>query len=494
MRVASWETQVRATDRPTADRGNIAARDAAVMILAEAGHGRRTARDSLDHLLTRCRIRPEDSALAAELVWGVMRHRLTLQTVLRPLAGRAWERLSSRLRCILLVAAYQMIYLSGVPDFAAVSEAVEQGKREGGRRTAGFVNAVLRSLQRRLVQRDAPGPPPELRSCVPTGPGRYARFDTPVLPDPATDPVAFLSASTSHPEVLVRRWRDRYGPERLEQILRAGAGRPPPVLRANRLKTSEAALASRLRSEGFDAEAVFDPPHRADRGVGPGGVVVSKPASVGPLLKTAAFEEGLFQPQDIAAMWPVWLIDPQPGSVGLDLCAGLGTKSTQAAELMGDRGLVIATDIDSARLPSIDRNAARLGITCVRTVPMDRLAGVLAEQPHLDWILIDAPCSNTGVLGRRPEARYRFKPRLLDQLRRVQDELLDRAASLARPETRLCYSTCSLEPEENEAAVEEFRCRHPQWRISERRLTLPRSGERPAEWRDGGFATILVRE
>lgn len=485
---------MRASNRRTADRGDITARDAAVMILAEACNGRRTARDCLDRLLTRCRIRPEDSALAAELVWGVMRHRLTLQALLRPLAGRAWERLPTQLRCILLVAAYEMIYLSGIPDFAAVSEAVEQGKRNGGRGAAGFVNGVLRSLQRRLVQRDATGPPPDLRSCVPTGPDRYARFDAPVLPDPATDLVAFLSASTSHPEVLIRRWLDRYGPERLEQILRAGAGRPPPVLRANRLKNSETALASRLRSEGFEAEAVFDAPHPAGGRVGPGGVVVSKPASVGPLLKTAAFEEGLFQPQDLAAMWPVWLIDPQAGSTGLDLCAGLGTKSTQAAELMGDRGLVIATDIDAARLPSIDRNAARLGITCVRTVPMDRLEGVLAEQRHLDWILIDAPCSNTGVLGRRPEARYRFKPRLLDDLRRVQDELLDRAASLARSETRLCYSTCSLEPEENEAAVEGFRRRHPDWRLSEHRLTLPRSGRHPAEWRDGGFAAILVRE
>jgi 16S rRNA (cytosine967-C5)-methyltransferase len=508
------------------------ARDVAVAVLADSRAGRRTAKRSLDELIGRYRIVPADVGLANELVSGVMRHRLTLEAVLRPATDGRWDRVSSTLQHILLVAAYQLMWLDAVPAFAAVNEAVEQAKREGGRRAAGFVNAVLRFVQRHLVARDEREPARNPRCCVPIGPNRYCRFDLPALPDPVAEPAGFLAAATSHPEVLVNRWIRAFGREQAEAVCIAGTRRPPLVLRPNLLRTDAAKLAERLKAEGCDAQVVplggagssprldkgglggveagvVNDPARApcaDRGAGEVAprasdraghavvVVLSASPSPGPVSNLAAFREGLFQPQDITAMQPVRASAIEAGSTVVDLCAGYGTKATQAAEQMGDRGLVIASDTVPDKLAALAENCRRLGITCVRTVAPQELAAVVASQKRLDVILVDVPCSNTGVLARRPEARYRFALPGLRPLTATQAELLRRGAELARPETRLCYSTCSVEREENEDIVQAFRRAHTEWRVLQSRLTLPQCGPRLGDWRDGGFYAVLVRE
>jgi len=485
------------------------ARDAALAVLADARAGRRTARRSLDELIERYRITPADVGLAGEIVWGVMRHRLTLETVLRPATEGRWDRVGSTLQHILLVAVYQLMWLDAVPAFAAIHEAVEQAKREGGRRAAGFVNAVLRFVQRHMLAREDREPAGDRRCCVPTAPGRYCRFDVPVLPDPADTPVAYLAAATSHPEILVRRWVKAFGRERTEMICLAGTRRPPLILRPNVLRTDAAALAERLRAEGCEvaiAGIADDParsPDRKDAAMQPSRpgsreheavVLLGASPPSGALSRLAAFRDGLFQPQDITAMRPVRAAGVRTGDVVLDLCAGYGTKATQAAEQMADRGLVIASDSDPEKLGALADNCRRLGITCVRTAAPDELAAVLAAQGRLDVILVDVPCTNTGVLARRPEARYRFTPAALRALAATQARLLHRAAELARPETRLCYSTCSLEKEENEGIVEDFCKRHRGWRVLRSQLTLPQCGAGPTDWCDGGFFAVLVRE
>jgi len=155
---------------------------------------------------------------------------------------------------------------------------------------------------------------------------------------------------------------------------------------------------------------------------------------------------------------------------------------------------VIATDADAKKLDRLMENCRRLGITCVHAVPAGDLDGLVAAQPRIDLILVDAPCSNTGVLARRPEARYRFHERTLGTLTATQGELLRRAGMLARARTRICYSTCSIEREENEAIVSAFCGAGGGWRIARFQHVLPRCGDEPAEWRDGGFAALLARE
>jgi len=484
------------------------ARDVALAVLADARAGRRAAKRSLDELIERYRVAPADVGLAGEIVWGVMRHRLTLEAVLRPATEGRWDRVGSTLRHILLVAAYQLMWLDAVPAFAAVNEAVEQAKREGGRRAAGFVNAVLRFVQRHMLAREDRVPADDPRCCVPTAPARYCHFDMPVLPDPAAAPVAYLAAVTSHPEMLVRRWIKAFGPKAAEMICAAGTRRPPLILRPNVLRTDAVGLAERLRAEGCDVEiarlrngpsspekkdAAVQPPCDSSREHDAVVLLAASPPSAA-LPRLAAFRDGLFQPQDITAMQPVRAAGVRIGNVVLDLCAGYGTKATQAAEQMADGGLVIASDSDPGKLGALADNCRRLGITCVRTATPDELAAVVAAQRRLDVILVDVPCTNTGVLARRPEARYRFTPAALRALAATQARLLHRAAELARPQTRLCYSTCSLEKEENEGIVEDFCKRHRGWRVLRSQLTLPQCGTGPADWRDGGFFAVLVRE
>jgi len=458
------------------------ARDVAIAVLADSRTARQTAKHSLDEQLGRYRIAPVDAGLAAELVWGVMRHRLTLECVLKSVIEDRWKRTSATLQNILLVAAYQMLWLDGVPEFAIINEAVEQAKREGGRPAGGFVNAVLRNVQRKIRNRFETGEPADPQLCIVTGTDRHCRFDGPILPNPQTEYAYYLSAATSHPEPLIHRWLKAYGEEATASICRANTTHPPAVLRPNALRTDATRLAERLRTDGCDVQIIEDQ-----------AVAVLQPAGIGTVLKLPAFAEGLFQPQDVTAMQPVRALDLKPGGTLIDLCAGLGTKATQAAERMNDRGIVLAGDTDAAKLYRLQDNCNRLGIQSVRTVTADEIHTAASEIERIDAILVDAPCSNSGVYARRPEARYRFHERSLQGLVGIQTELLEQAAGLARTETRICYSTCSIEPEENVRVVEAFCRRNPKWRVLTEHQALPRYSSMPADWRDGGYYAVLTR-
>jgi 16S rRNA (cytosine967-C5)-methyltransferase len=182
-----------------------------------------------------------------------------------------------------------------------------------------------------------------------------------------------------------------------------------------------------------------------------------------------------------------------PGQHVIDLCAGVGTKATQIAEILDNRGAVLACDRDESKLVRLRENCERLGLNIVQTVGPGEIDRAAARLEHVDWILIDAPCSNSGVLARRPEARYRISRQSLAALAAVQSELLDLACRLSSGETRLLYSTCSIDPSENEDVIRRFASGHPGWRLSESRLILPDAPTRPLDWRDGGFRAVLVQ-
>ncbi|MFQ5429243.1 MAG: hypothetical protein ACE5E1_02935, partial [Phycisphaerae bacterium] len=199
-------------------------------------------------------------------------------------------------------------------------------------------------------------------------------------------------------------------------------------------------------------------------------------------------DAGLCQPQDTTAQRALRLAPPQTGDCVVDLCAGAGTKATQAAEMMRDCGTVIATDIHAEKLVAVRASAERLGLHIIHPTPIERLGDALARvgRPP-DLILVDAPCLNTGVLARRPEARYRASAKALRAVVELQRGILQHARDLAGPRTRIVYATCSLEQEENETQVAAFCDAAPEWKVDRQVFTLPDAT------RDGGFAAVLVR-
>ncbi len=452
--------------------GHLTAREAARGVLAGLRPGGADARDCLDDLLETRDLPAHERGLAYELVMGVLRHRLTLRHVLGVISGREWKNVQRGLQPVLLLGAYQLLYLDGIPPFAAVNESVEQAKKLGCPAAGRFVNALLRGLDRRIEHRRIEPDRCDPTRAIPVEPATCCQLRDPVLPSPSEQPIDHLALSTSHPIWLVTRWVKVFGWERAREICTSGMSRPPTLLRPNRLRTDVERLHAALEAEGIDCVA------DASDGV----IVLPRAVQVA---RTRAFEAGLFQVQDRTAMGVARAMQPSPGATIVDLCAGPGTKTTQLAEMMADRGTILAGDKDDGRLALVRDGCQRLGVTCVRTVLPSEREVVFGGLARLDWILVDAPCSNTGVLARRPEARYRLNERALASLDNLQKELLTQAVRYARPETRLAYSTCSLEVEENEEIVAWFAREHPEWRPIGSCRSFPSAD--PVKWRDGGF-------
>jgi len=462
----------REVDEPPAKPAG--ARTAALRVLADLRQKHRTARAAIDAVISRYSLSSRELALTTELVMGIIRHRLTLTRVLSVSANCDWRRIKWPIQHVLMLGAYQLIWLDGIPTFAAVNEAVEQAKTNGGLPAGRLVNAVLRQLLRDIEHRRLPSSEADPTRAIPIDGRVSCQFKRPILPDATDNPIQHLAWSTSHPVELVTRWVKALGLEPARQLCHAGIVRPPTSLRPNGLRTDLNGLIDRLRQEGVDATP--SPCGRA--------VIVDHAASV---IQTRAFADGWFQPQDRTAMQAVEQMDLVPGQVVLDLCAGLGTKATQMAEVMKNAGTILACDKDMTKLEQLTANCRRLGHTIVKTISLSELEDVVSAVSQLDWILIDVPCSNSGVLARRPEARYRFHQRVLKTLATKQLALLTRAAQLAGDQTRLLYATCSIDPEENERVCADFETSNANWKLVAKQRVLPAAGESAAHWQDGGF-------
>lgn len=383
-----------------------------------------------------------DRRLAREIAFGVLRNRSVLDHfVARRTDGRPQRPV---LRGILQAGLYQLLFLDRVPDHAVVNEAVLLARQRGFSAQAGFVNAVLRGVarDREACRRDLEN----LRSS-----------------DPAL--------GWSHPSWLVERWAAVLAPGALGALLAWDNSAPATHARVNRLRTTPQDLLERWRSEGVQASPVevdwADP--------GTLFALDRHPA----LESLASFREGGFYLQDPSTLMAVHLLDPRPGQRILDLCAAPGGKTLAIAERLREGGTVVAHDAHPGRLDLIRENVRRLGAGALVSV-IDHIAdGVAAagvgsdSVPRFDSVLVDAPCSNTGVLRRRVELRWRLRPDEITRLAMEQVRLLGTAARLVRPGGVLVYSTCSLEPEENDRVVERFLAQHPGWVETARRSLHP---------------------
>jgi 16S rRNA (cytosine967-C5)-methyltransferase len=462
--------------QPSKDKAG-SARAAALEALLRLGSEGQFLRDVLHDVFERSDLPLRDRALATQLATGVVRHRRTLRLVISRVRGpgRRATAIQPELLAILELGAFQLLFLDRVPAYAAVNEAAEAARRtaptaNAARKAAGFVNGVLRGIGRIVIGHDPGGAVSP--SALPHPDGGVVRLREPVLPGPEADRAAFLGEAYSYPDWLVARWVDHFGGA-AEEICRWGNRRPHVIARANPMKTTAEDLAARLAEESVEVTA----------GPRPGTLDLE---SLAPERLTRLIGEGLLTVQDPSAMEAVEVLSPKAGETVLDLCASPGTKTTQIVEAMGDSGRVLACDRSLEKLQTIRRLVEERGIRSVETC-LSIEADTRAPEGGFSAALVDAPCSNTGVLARRVEARWRVWPEHLAELAALGLGLLSQAAALVRPGGRAVYSTCSLEPEENEGVVRAFLGRHGGWRLQEQRQVLPGPDH------DGAFAALLIR-
>jgi 16S rRNA (cytosine967-C5)-methyltransferase len=391
--------------------------------------------DLFERELADARISPIDRALCQELVYGICRWQETLDWLIaRKTEGREQR---ADMAILLRLGLYQMFWLDRIPNHAAVHETVEIAKKMGFIPQSGFINAILRGYTReqdatrKLLQ--------ELKTTQP-------------------------AIGHSHPNWLYEKWRERWGAEKAAALMNWNNIPPKTFARINTLKTNWGSLKQLWEIE----EVKFTPrkfPWVEDN-------IIFELESHPPLAKLKSFQKGFFYIQDPSTLLSVRELDVSPAQNVLDLCAAPGGKTTFIAQLMQNRGKIFAQDNDEERLELVRENYLRLGITCV---DVSLAPNQIIEKPSLrfDRILVDAPCSNTGVMRRRVDLRWRIEPGEIARLRQEQLDLLRRAAPRLKPGGTLVYSTCSLEPEENQEVIERFLEEHKLFKLEIQRELLP---------------------
>jgi 16S rRNA (cytosine967-C5)-methyltransferase len=417
------------------------ARELALRVLLELD-GMRKSEELLNRMLEHSGLGKSDRALAKELVAGTLKYRLQCDYIIERFYRHDYAKAAEVLKNILHLGVYQLMHLDRVPRSAVVNESVKLARKYQGEHLAKLVNGLLRNISKTTIDLEG---------------------WTADLPEAKR-----LSIIYSYPEWLTDRWIKHYGIKTAAQMFAHGNLPPATGYRINRLKA--------------DPEMLFALPALAEaRQVEEDGLdrfFFSKQfALLEPLLK-----KGLVSVQNPAQGLACLMAAPQPGSTVFDMCAAPGGKATFMAELMENRGRVIALDRTPAKVARIASNAAALGITIIEPSEGDALT--FDPGCAMDTILLDAPCTGTGVLGRRAELRWRTTPEKLRELTELQAAMLDRATALLRAGGVLLYATCSVESEENEQQTDAFLQRHPDFILETSRLTLPGS----SEGFDGGFA------
>jgi 16S rRNA (cytosine967-C5)-methyltransferase len=388
----------------------------------------------------RARLEGADRAFAQQLAYGTVQRRLTLDYVIARLSDRPLGKLDPPLLDALRLGIYQLLFMGSVPDHAAVAETVELAKAAKG---AGykFANAVLRRATR------------EARRI----------YDAIGDADPAAAAIRH-----SHPQWLVELWWGALGRDATLALLEADNRPSEDAIRVNTLAADPPAVAAEIPATHGDPEL-------------PEALVLDEPFDVE---GSDLFAEGGITPQSRGSMLVARTLDPQPGEAVLDMCAAPGTKTTHAAALMSGKGQITAIEVNSSRLDELRAYCERMHATSVEVI----LEDARLVNGQFDRVMLDAPCSNLGTLARRPDARWRKTPEQVDELARLQSELLDAAAAATKPGGTLVYSVCTISPQEGTHQIDAFKARHPDFVETGRRQTLPHRDQT-----DGFFIACLER-
>jgi len=384
----------------------------------------------LSKSLDKKKISTRDAAFITEITYGVVRNRNKLDWALSQFSTKPLSETPVLIRNILRMGVYQLLFLDKVPDYAVGNESVQLAKKYGNPGIAKFVNGVLRNIIRK---------------------GENIHW-----PDKEKETALYISTIYSHPLQIVERWLKRYGFADTVKICQANNKIPTLVIRTNTLKLFRPELKGILEKENISVrEGLFTE------------------------------EALLFQIQDEASILVSHLLDPSPGEFIIDICSAPGGKTTHLAQLMANKGDILAMDSNKSRLLMVKDNCRRLGVDIVKTQQNN---GTILDNNYLkaaDKVLLDVPCTGVGVIRRKPDLRWQtYDSKRFEQLSELQGKILDTASNYLKIGGRLVYSTCSTEPEENEEAVCRFLEKHPDFEledlskfIKERKLPVYESGQ-----------------
>lgn len=398
-------------------------RKAAVQALVQFHREKAYSNIAVDNLLKNTDMPLQDQALFSRLFYGVIERRLTIEYVLSNCSTTPLKKMHPLVADILRVGAYQLLFMDKIPPSAAVNEAVKCTKTMKQERASGFVNGVLRGVERNKAR---------LMENLPAGEeGEEIRF--------------------SCPRELIALWKTSYGEETAFALLEEINRVPDTVIRVNTLKTSWENLEERLKIAGINYQTFS----------GLEDCFRLNCASF--LKKLESGANNWYYHQDAASQFACAAFGAQPGERVADVCAAPGGKSFTTAQRMENRGRILACDIYPAKCDAMEQRAAGLGINILETAVRDASAPCPKPlEEAFDRVMCDVPCSGLGVIRRKPEIRYKPLEGFSD-LPALQYAILEQSARMVRPGGVLQYSTCTLNPAENEAVAQRFLEKHPEF-------------------------------
>jgi 16S rRNA (cytosine967-C5)-methyltransferase len=412
----------------------VGARGLAIKILTRLDQSDSYLDKLVEHELAHADLKPLDRALLTEIVHGVTRWQAKLDWVLTGFYHGEFVKCIVPVKNAMRIALYQIMFLQKIPPFAAVNESVELVKRLKGPRSANLVNAILRNILHNLANIRYP-----------------QRFE---------DVPRHLSVVYSHPFWLTKRWFDRFGEEDAEALLRTNNERPKITLRLNMMRCNRQELLNFLDEQQIKYwESTID----AER--------LLMVGSLSAVRDWKPFQDGWFSVQDPSAAMVVKLANPQPGQLIYDVCSAPGGKATFAAELTNDGAKILALDKYAGKLQRIQENAERLRLTCITTQAQD--VRHFKPKELADLVLVDAPCSGLGTLAKKPDIKWKFDLVHFPAMVKTQREVLVAAARTVKVGGTLVYSTCTIEPEENEKQIEWFLQKFPEFELDPADNYLP---------------------
>lgn len=398
------------------------ARQLAFEILNKIFRNKAYSNLEIDSKLSKCNLDGKNKSLLTAIVYGVLERKLTLDYVLQLYLKQPIKKLKPEVLAILRMGSYQILYMDKIPNSAAINESVNLTKKNGCKFASGLVNAVLRKVAQNGV--------------------KYPEYNE--------NKIKYYSVRYSCPTDLVKLWIKSYGEENAKEVMESSLGSVPVVIRVNTLKTTTEELYKKLVDKGLNAEVCNEVNN---------AIVIDKCGSIESLTE---YNEGLFHVQDVASQICCKVLDAKEGETVFDMCAAPGGKSFTIAENMKNKGNLYSFDLYDSRVNIIKNGAKRLGISILNSKVADasernKLLGLA------DKVLCDVPCSGLGIIRRKPEIRYK-KIENIDNLNDIQYHILNNASQYVKTGGTLVYSTCSLNPKENELISKRFLEENPNFK------------------------------